>query len=331
MKNNVAFLFPGQGTAYKGFALDFLAEGSAGVKALFELASGVFDRDMEALLKDGDEQTLKRTDVTQSAITLCGLAAATFLGEQGWEARACAGFSLGEYPAMACAGVVSAEDCFRLIKARGEAMQRSVDRIREASGGDDSAAPGMAAVLGLDTGKVEALIEQLRAGGIKDLYAANINSPTQLVVSGTAAALKEAEPQLKAAGAKVMRLRVAGPFHSPLIADAAEAFKPALDAVEFADPKIPLYSNVTGKRVASGAEAKELALLQITSPVRWVAEQAAIAGDATAAAVGFETCLEVGPGKVLRGFWKDSTSGIPCHGAGTVEDINKLIRGEHDA
>jgi len=322
MENNVAFLFPGQGTAYKGFALDFLAAGSAGVRALFDRASEVFGRDMEALLRDGDEQTLKRTDVTQSAITLCDLAAATFLGERGWEPKACAGFSLGEYPAMACAGVVSAEDCFRLIKARGEAMQNSVDRIREAAGGDDSAAPGMTAVLGLDAGKVEAIIEQLRAEGLQDLYAANINSPTQLVVSGTAAALKDAEPRFKAAGAKVMRLRVAGPFHSPLIADAAEAFKPVLDAAEFADPKIPLYSNVTGKRVASGAEAKELALLQITSPVRWVGEQAAIAGDA--AALGFGACLEVGPGKTLRGFWKDSTSGIPCHGAGTVEDINSF-------
>ena len=328
MKNGAAYLFPGQGTSYKGFALDFLGTESPGAKTLFALASEVFGRNMEALLRDGDEQTLKRTDVAQAAITLCGLVAAEFLGERNLEPKACAGFSLGEYPAMSCAGVISAEDCFRLIKARGEAMQQAVDNIREAGGGDDSAAPGMSAVLGLEAEKTEALIGKLQADGLKNLYAANINSPTQLVVSGTAAALNEAEPHFKAAGAKVMRLRVAGPFHSPLMADAAEAFRPALEAAEFADPKIPLYSNVTGKRITSGAEAKELALLHIVSPVRWLGEQAAIAG--AAAALGFGACLEVGPGKTLRGFWKDSTDGIPCHGAGTLEDVNKLCDDSED-
>jgi len=324
MKKNVAYLFPGQGTRYGGSALDFLAAGSVGAKALFDQASEIFGQDMEAVLRDGDEQTLKRTDIAQTALTLCSLAAAAYLSEQGWEPKACAGFSLGEYPAMACAGIVGVEDCFRLVKARGTAMQQSADRILEAAGGDASEAPGMTAVVGLFPGKVESIIEQLKAGGIKDLYAANVNSPSQIVVSGTAEALKEAEDRFLAAGARVMRLRVAGPFHSPLIADAAEAFKPTLEAVAFADPKIPMYSNVTGKRVESGAEMKKLALLQITSPVRWVEEQAAIAWDAAAAAADFDACLEVGPGKVLRGFWKDSGNGIPCYGAGTVEDIGKL-------
>jgi len=317
MGKKAAYLFPGQGARYRGSALDFLAAGSAGAKALFGKASEVFGRDMEALLRDGDEQTLKRTDVAQPALTLCGLAAAAFLGERGWEPAACAGFSLGEYPAMVCAGVLEAEDCLRLIKARGSAMQRSADGIAEAAG--EGAAPGMTAVIGLDPAKAEALIKDWTAAGLSDLYAANFNSRAQLVVSGTDGALKEAEARFAAAGAKVMRLRVAGPFHSPLIADAAEAFKPTLDAVAFADPKIPLYSNVTGKRVESGAEAKRLALLQITRPVRWVEEQAALAADG-----GFDACLEVGPGKTLRGFWAEAVEGIPCHGAGTVEDVEKL-------
>jgi [acyl-carrier-protein] S-malonyltransferase len=112
---------------------------------------------------------------------------------------------------------------------------------------------------------------------------------------------------------------VAGPFHSPLIADAAEAFHPALENVTFKDPKIPFYSNVTGKRVTSGGEAKKLALAQITSPVRWIDEEAAIAADG-----GFEACFEAGPGKVLQGLWRDSESAIPCYPAGTVEDILKI-------
>jgi [acyl-carrier-protein] S-malonyltransferase len=315
-KNNVVFLFPGQGAQYQGMALDFLASGSEAVKKLFEQASAIFEKNAEAWLRDSDADTLKRTDVSQPTVTLANLAAAAYLAEQGWTPKACAGFSLGEYAALVCAGVISAEDCLRLVKARGAAMQMNADRLREAAGGDASAAPGMAAIVGLAPPDVEKFIAQW---GVKDLYAANINSPKQVAVSGTAAALTEAETRFKEAGAKrVIRLQVAGPFHSPLLVDAAEAFKPALEAVSFSEPKIALYSNVTGKLVASGAEAKKLALAQITSPVRWVEEEASIA------AAGYGGCLEVGPGKVLQGLWKDSGSELPCCAAGTVEDIGKI-------
>jgi [acyl-carrier-protein] S-malonyltransferase len=321
-KNDVVYLFPGQGAQYQGMALDFLGSGSAAVKKLFEQASAIFEKDAEAWLRDSDADTLKRTDVSQPTVTLANLAAAAFLGEQGYSPVACAGFSLGEYAALVCAGVISAEDCFRLVKARGAAMQANADRLREAAGGDAAAAPGMAAIVGLAPEQVESLIAQW---GVKDLYAANINSPKQVAVSGTAAALTEAENRFKEAGARrVLRLQVAGPFHSPLLADAAEAFAPALESVQFSDPKIALYSNVTGKRVASGAEAKKLALAQITSPVRWIDEEAAIADCKSDAAAGFSACLEVGPGKVLQGLWKDSGSDLPCFAAGTVEDIGHI-------
>ncbi|MCL2761645.1 MAG: ACP S-malonyltransferase [Treponema sp.] len=318
-KNNCVYLFPGQGAQYQGMALDFLAASSA-VKKLFEQASAMYGKDAEVLLRDSDADTLKRTDVSQPTVTLANLAAAAFLAEQGYTPKACAGFSLGEYAALVCAGVISAEDCFRLIKARGDAMQKTADRLREMAGGDPAAAPGMAAIVGLTPEQVEALIAEWTAAGLKDLYAANINSPKQLVVSGTAAALTEAETRFKDAGAKrVIRLPVAGPFHSPLMADSAEVFAPVLESVTFNDPAIPLYSNVTGKRISSGAEAKKLALLQITSPVRWVDEQVSIAADG-----GFAACLEVGPGKVLQGLWKDSGSEIPIFAAGTVEEIGKI-------
>jgi len=322
-KNNVVFLFPGQGAQYQGMALDFLASGNEAVKKMFEAASTAFGRDAKTMLRDSDADTLKRTDMSQPTVTLANLAAAAYLTEQGWTPKACAGFSLGEYAALVCAGVISAEDCFRLVKARGAAMQMNADRLREAAGGDASAAPGMAAIVGLAPSDVEKFIAQW---GVKDLYAANINSPKQVAVSGTAPALAEAETRFKEAGAKrVIRLQVAGPFHSPLLVDAADAFRPALEAVSFNDPKVALYSNVTGKLVASGAEAKKLALAQITSPVRWIDEEAAIADCKSDAAGGFEACLEVGPGKVLQGLWKDSGSELPCFAAGTVEDIGKLL------
>jgi len=322
MKNNYVYLFPGQGAQYQGMALDFLASGSVSVKKLFEQASQAFGRDAQSMLKDSDADTLKRTDVSQPAITLANLASAAYLADQGYSPSACAGFSLGEYAALVCAGVISAEDCFHLIKARGDAMQKTADRLREEAGGDSSAAPGMAAVIGLAPKQVEELISKWSTEGLKDLYAANINSPKQLVVSGTAAALTEAETRFKDAGAKrVVRLQVAGPFHSPLMEDAAHAFAPALESVTFNNPSVALYSNVTGGKITSGEEAKRLALQQITNPVRWVEEEAAIE------AAGITGCLETGPGKVLQGLWKDFSSVIPCYLAGTVEDVGKISNG----
>jgi [acyl-carrier-protein] S-malonyltransferase len=319
-KKNVVYLFPGQGAQYPGMAMDFLS--SNAVKSLFDTASEIFGKDVKELLQL-DADTLKRTDVSQPVITLANLAAAVFLGEQGFSPAACAGFSLGEYAALVCAGIIDAADCLRLVKVRGEAMQKTADSLRESSGGDASAAPGMAAVVGLAPAQAEELIAQWSAAGLKDLYAANINSPKQLVVSGTAAALTEAETRFKEAGAKrVIRLQVACPFHCPLMEDSAQAFAPALEAAVFRDPVIPIYSNVTGSQISSGAEAKKLALIQITSPVRWIEEEAAVA------AGGWEACLEVGPGKVLQGLWRDSmpadSGGIPVFAAGTAEDISKL-------
>jgi [acyl-carrier-protein] S-malonyltransferase len=315
-KDNVCYLFPGQGAQYQGMALDFLS--AEPVSSLFETASEICGMDMKILL-DSNAEVLKRTDISQPAITLANLAAAVFLSEQGYSPAACAGFSLGEYAALVCSGVIDSADCFRLVKARGEAMQKTADRLRE-----ETAQPGMAAVIGLSPESAVELIEKWNScqssGEMNKLYAANFNSPKQLTISGTAQVLNEAETYFKDAGAKkVIRLQVAGPFHSPLMADAAELYRPVLESVTFNDPSIPLFSNVTGKRILSGEEAKKLALLQITNPVRWIDVQAAILS------TGIEACLEVGPGKVLQGLWKDSGSEIPCFAAGTTEDIGDII------
>ena len=335
MTDKAFFLFPGQGAQYPGMALDLLDSsrnsGGPRVKNLFSLASEIYGKDMAALLADSDADTLKRTDVSQPAITLANLAAAAYLEEKGIKPSGCAGFSLGEYAALAAAGVITEEDCFLLVTQRGKAMQAAIDRI--GAGTKAGGSPGMAAVMGLAPEKVEALIGEWKAGAnpaLKDLYAANINSPRQTVVSGSAGALAEAEGLFTAAGARrFIRLQVAGPYHSPFMAEAAEEFRPFLDKVVFKDPHIPLYSNVSGKRVCSGEEAKKLALSQITSPVRWVDEEAAIAqtgGAASGAAGGIDCLLEVGPGKVLQGLWKDTGSPLPCYAAGTAADIEKLFQ-----
>jgi len=320
MIKNAAFIFPGQGAQYSGMGMDLVSSNS--VKIIFDTASDIFAKDVKEILQS-DPETLKRTDFSQPAITAVNIAAMVFLNERGYAPSACAGFSLGEYAALVCAGIISAEDCFRLVKARGEAMQKAADNLRGQSG--KNASPGMAAVVGIAPEQAEELIAKWSAEGLKDLYAANINSPKQLVISGTDAALCEAETRFKKAGAKrVVRLQVAGPFHSPFMSEAADAFAPALMAVSFNNPVIPVFSNVTGRQITSGEEAKKLALLHITSPVRWVEEEAALA------ASGVEAVFETGPGKVLQGLWKDSLltgangNEIPVYAAGTAEDIEKL-------
>ncbi|MDR0706837.1 MAG: ACP S-malonyltransferase [Treponema sp.] len=303
-----AFLFPGQGAQYRGMGLDFY-EKLETVKKLFSLCSDIMGMDMKTSLETADDETLKRTDVSQSTITLVNLAAASFLDERGVRPAAAAGFSLGEYAALAAAGVVSAEDCFHLVKERGKAMQCAADDV-----GHGADAPGMAAVIGLSPEKIAELLAEWKIG---DLFAANINSKKQTVVAGSASALTRAEPLFKAAGARrCIRLAVAGPFHSPLMNGAVEHFKPCLEKTVFSDPRIPLYSNVTGDLITSGAEAKRLALRQIVSPVQWVAEERALIESG-----GFDVALETGPGAVLAGLWRDMESSILCLAAGTIQAI----------
>ena len=313
MLNKIFFLFPAQGAQYPGMAIDLLETGKE-VKPLFKLASDINGKDMKELLTNSDAETLKRTDIAQPAITLANLAAIYYLEEKGIKPMAAAGFSLGEYAALAVAGVISIEDCLSLINMRGKAMQAAIDKIAA-----NSDAPGMAAVIGLAPEQVEALIAEWQKDGLNELYAANINSPKQLVVSGSAAALEAAEARFKEAGAKrFMRLQVAGPYHSPFMKEAADAFAPELEKVKFSDPVIPVFSNVSGKKITSGEEAKTLALRQITESVRWTEEEKAIAE------LQPDSLLEAGPGKVLQGLWKDSGSEIPCLPAGSVESINEL-------
>ena len=335
MIDRTFFLFPGQGAQYPGMALDLLESASRGgygerLKNLFSLASEIYGKDMAALLGSIDPDSLKRTDVSQPAITLANLASAAYLSENGIKPAGCAGFSLGEYAALAVAGVITEEDCFTLVTQRGKAMQAAVNQM-EAAGKESGGAkvPGMAAVMGLAPEKVEALISEWKTGDnpdLKDLYAANMNSPKQTAVGGTAKALTDAEALFMAAGARrYVRLQVNCPFHTPHLAGAAEEFRYFLEKVVFNDPQIPLYSNVSGKRISSGEEAKKMALLQITSAVRWFDEETVIG-----AVGGIDCLLEAGPGKVLQGLWKDTGNALPCYAAGTAADVEKLFAQNED-
>jgi len=307
------FLYPGQGAQYPGMGKD-LWESSSRVKDLFTLASDIMGKDMKALIFDGPEEVLKRTDNTQPAITLVNTSVKLILNERGIESSGCAGFSLGEFAALEDAGVITAEELFRLVKVRGELMQTAGDTL--GSGAD---APGMAAVIGLSVEK----IEELFGDGKLEVYPANYNAPTQIVLAGTAAGLAKAEEICKEQGARrFLPLKVSAPFHSPLLEEARKGFEETLAGYTFRDPSKALYSNVTGGRVVSGAEAKKLAVAQVISPVRWTLEEQAILDE------GYSRILETGPGKVLGGLWKSISSEQACLPCGTLEQIDAALQAE---
>jgi [acyl-carrier-protein] S-malonyltransferase len=282
-------------------------ESSAAVRELFGCASESASIDLKKLIFEGGEEELKQTRNTQIAVALVGSAAAVCAREHGIVPSGAAGFSVGEWPALAEAGVLSHADMFRLVAQRGRLM----DEAGTASGGST-----MSAVLFLPPEKIESLIAE---AGLKNVWVANFNSPSQCVISGTEADIASAEVLLKAAGAKrVVRLKVSGAFHSPIMAPARDAFAEYVAATSFADPAMPVYSNVTGHLIASGAEAKELAVRQIVSPVRWIAEEAAIMQ------AGFERLIETGPGTVLSGLWKAVSADRPCLPCGTLDQISAI-------
>lgn len=300
------FLFPGQGAQYPGMAKDFY-ETSKAVRDLFALASEASGIDLKKLLFEGSEEELKQTRNTQIAVALAGASAAVCGREHGVQPALCAGFSVGEWPALAEAGVVSYSDMFRLVAERGRLM----DEAGKRSGGST-----MSAVINLSPEAIEAAIA---AAGLKNVWVANYNSPTQSVISGTEADVAAAEEAVKAAGAKrAIRLKVSGAFHSPIMAYARDRFAEAVAPVAFADPKIALFSNVTGKRVSSGIEAKRLAVEQIVSPVRWIDEEASILAEKPI------FCAETGPGSVLGGLWKSVGGEVPCYPFGTLDQISAV-------
>lgn len=318
MAEKYAFLFPGQGAQAPGMVKD-VAESFSSVKKVIDDVSSIVNLDMAKLLWESDAAELSRSDNSQIAITAASLALMAALKDKNIEPSAAMGFSLGEFPALYAAGVLSFEDVVKVVRKRGLIMQKVCEEIAAKNEGH---APGMTAVLGLPPEKVKEI-----ASGIKDAYAANMNSVKQTVVSGTFDALAAVEKAASEAGARrAVRLKVAGPFHSPLMQDAAVEFEKAIADVNFNDPKIKLFSNVTGKECVSGEEAKKSAVLHLTNPVLWTDEEDCLASVMKADGFDKWAALEVGPGKVLSGLWgnTDYNASIAVLPVNTTESVNNL-------
>lgn len=319
MAKKYAFLFPGQGAQEPGMMKD-VCEAFPEARKVLDEVSSITGKDMTKLLWETEQAELSRSDNSQLAITTASLAVAAVLKSKGIEPSAAMGFSLGEFPALCISGVLSFEDVIRVVQKRGQIMQQVCEEIAAANAGH---APGMSAIIGLPPEKVQEI-----CGGLTDVYAANLNSFKQTVISGTFDGLAAAEKAATEAGARrAIRLSVAGPFHSPLMQKAADNFEKAIADVAFNDPKINLFSNVTGEKVTKGADAKKSAVLHLTHPVQWTAEEKVLGGIMTADSANEWKVLEPGVGKVLSGLWRDSGFGdklesMPVNSAESINGVN---------
>jgi [acyl-carrier-protein] S-malonyltransferase len=288
MGGDVVFLFPGQGSQQVGMGKD-LWERSASVKRMFEQASDLLHKDLRTLCFEGPAETLVRTDNVQPAITLVNLAAADALKEAGVTPSAAAGHSLGEYAALAAAGVFSFSETMQLVQHRGAVMQQAAERHPG----------GMLAVFGLDADGVAAVCAEAAPAGVVEL--ANHNSPSQVILTGEHAALKAAAQLAKQKGAKLtVPLKVSGAWHSRFMQEARDGMRERLAQAHPEPPSIRVIANVTADAYPDDPEGVRQRLVdQIVSPVRWSDSMARLVD------AGHRLFLEVGPGKVLTGLMRD--------------------------
>lgn len=319
MSKKYAFLFPGQGAQVPGMIKD-LCDAYPEARKVVDDVTKITGVDMPKLLWESDQAVLSRSDNSQLAITTASIAVMKVLETKGITPSAAMGFSLGEFPALYASGVLSFEDVIKVVRERGVIMQNTCENIAKANEGH---APGMTAVIGLSPDQVKDI-----CSGIKDAYAANLNSSVQTVVSGTFDALTEVEAKAKEAGARrALRLAVAGPFHSPLMQEAADDFEKAIADVKFNNPSKTLFSNVTGKEATDGEEIKKNAVLHLTNPVRWTDEEKVL-NDLMEKDGDEWVLIEPGVGKVLAGLWAktDYAAKYSCTPVNSVESLDELVK-----
>lgn len=308
---NVALLCPGQGSQKVGMGRE-LAMAFPEACEVFDAVDAALGLPLSRIMWEGPEELLTRTDHAQPAILAHTAAVwAVVGGRLGPAVVAAAGHSLGEYSAYVAAGALAAADGARLVRRRGELMHEA-----------GTARPGtMAAVMGLDTERVVAACrEASAAGGV--VVAANLNEPSQTVISGDPESVSRAGELLKAAGARrVIPLMVSGAFHSPLMAPAQAGLAAALEGAPLRAPAFPVVANATAAPVRDARQAAEQLVAQLTSPVRWVESVRRLAE----LAGGRPTFVEIGPGAVLTGLARRIVAGATYVNLAAAQDVKAFL------
>jgi [acyl-carrier-protein] S-malonyltransferase len=307
-----AFVFPGQGAQAIGMGRA-LAETWPEARAVFETVDAALGETLSALIWEGDIAALTLTANAQPALMATSMAALAALDAEGagiGTAAFVAGHSLGEYSALCAAGAIGLADAARLLRLRGEAMQRAVP-VGEGA---------MAALLGLDLATAEAVAAEAAEGGV--CQAANDNDPAQVVVSGHRAAVERAVEIARGRGAKrAVLLPVSAPFHCALMQPAAEAMAAALREVEIRAPVVPLVANVSAAGVQDPAAIRALLVAQVTGAVRWRESVAYMA------AQGVTEFWEIGAGKALSGMIRRIARDAATRAVATPEDVRAAVAG----
>ncbi|WP_426356908.1 ACP S-malonyltransferase [Pseudocolwellia sp. HL-MZ19] len=307
MQNNLAFVFPGQGSQTVSMLADFSEESV--VQETFKEASEALGYDVWQLVSEGPAEKLNQTNFTQPALLTASVALWRLLASKTDNKPATlAGHSLGEYSALVCAEIISLGDAVKLVQKRGELMQASVP---EGVG-------AMAAVIGLADDAIIAACEQAKENEV--VSAVNFNSPGQVVIAGNKAAVERAGALCKEAGAKrVLPLPVSVPSHCALMKGAADELAKELEKITFNTPSIPVINNVDVAIETSEEKIKYALVRQLYSPVRWTETIELLAKN------GCTQVLEVGPGKVLQGLLKRIDKSISCESVNDNVSLTKAL------
>ncbi|MAE51698.1 MAG: [acyl-carrier-protein] S-malonyltransferase [Micavibrio sp.] len=307
-----ALIFPGQGSQFVGMGQDLL-DSFAEAREVFERVDDALSQGLSKIILEGPDTDLNMTANTQPALMAVSMAVIEILKKQGGLKieEICsyvAGHSLGEYSALTAAGSLEIEETARLLRIRGDAMQKAVP----------VGVGAMAAILGLDFEEVKAIAQEASNGQVCE--AANDNSTGQVVVSGHANAVAAAITLAQEKGAKkAVELPVSAPFHCALMQPAADAMRDALAGANMKAPVVPVVANVNATATQDPEDIRDLLVAQVTGTVRW-RESVIWMKDH-----GVEHMVELGAGKVLSGLVRRIDREIACESVGTPEQIEALI------
>ena len=301
----VGLLFPGQGSQYPGMADPWHAHPAG--RAVLDEASEALGEDLVAACRD--EARLEDTALVQPAIVACDVAAYRVVRQRGILPVAAAGHSVGEYAALVAAGAVSLRAAIEAVTERGRAMAAAA---RETPG-------AMTALIGLDADEATTVAGVAGRGGV--LTVANLNSPTQIVLAGTVPAVEQAEAMARSRGAKAVRLRVAGAFHSPLMRPAFPNVRAAVSRMPFSSPEFPVIPNGSATPERNPAALQHHLSRHVGSAVRWEASMRAMAD------LQIDLFVEAGPGQVLAKLVKRCIPGASSVAVGSPEDAERKLPG----